>query len=245
MIFNSFVLLSVLSLSAFAVPHSAHNHRGLASRVSARETPALPHVGKKRSMTKRCRTRPPPVAAAADPPANPKPEVENPKPQEPKPKPQEEATKPPKDDSKPKPEEDKPKPTPEEPETKPPKDDKPAQSEPGGLHFSLFGNNQGHGTFYNTGLTACGKSFKDTDYIAAVSAQVFDSYPGATANPNLNPICGKKLKATWKGKSVVVEVQDRCAGCETDKDVDLTPTAFQQIADLGVGRIRDLDWQFI
>lgn len=41
-----------------------------------------------------------------------------------------------------------------------------------------------------------------------------------------------------KGKSVVVEVQDRCAGCETDKDVDLTPTAFQQIADLGVGRIR-------
>lgn len=133
MIFNSFVLLSVLSLSAFAVPHSAHNHRGLASRVSARETPALPHVGKKRSMTKRCRTRPPPVAAAADPPANPKPEVENPKPQEPKPKPQEEATKPPKDDSKPKPEEDKPKPTPEEPETKPPKDDKPAQSEPGGM----------------------------------------------------------------------------------------------------------------
>ena len=240
MIFNSFVLLSVLSLTALAVPHSAHNHRGLASRVSAREASALPHVGKKRSMTKRCRTRPPPVAVAPEPQVeaepqqkpDPKPEADAPKPQDSKPKPQD-----------PKPEEDKPeadKPEADKPETKP--DPKP---EPGGLHFSLFGNNRGHGTFYNTGLTACGKSFQDTDFIAAVSAQVFDSYPGATANPNLNPICGKKLRASYKGKSVVVEVQDRCAGCETDKDVDLTPTAFQQIADLGIGRIRDLDWQFI
>lgn len=32
-------------------------------------------------------------------------------------------------------------------------------------------------TFYMTGLTACGVTNKDTDYIAAVSHLLFDTYP--------------------------------------------------------------------
>lgn len=54
------------------------------------------------------------------------------------------------------------------------------------------------GTFYNVGLGACGITNVDTDFIAAVSYDFFDSYPGATANPNLNPLCGQSVQATCK-----------------------------------------------
>lgn len=42
----------------------------------------------------------------------------------------------------------------------------------------------GDGTFYETGLGACGITNVDSDFIAAVGYQFFDNYPGATANPN-------------------------------------------------------------
>ncbi|KAG8936148.1 hypothetical protein FRC02_004176 [Tulasnella sp. 418] len=37
----------------------------------------------------------------------------------------------------------------------------------------------GEATFYDTGLTACGITNKDSDFIAAVAASRFDSFPGA------------------------------------------------------------------
>jgi hypothetical protein len=46
------------------------------------------------------------------------------------------------------------------------------------------------GTYYSTGLNACGTTDKDSDSIVAVSMAVFDTYPGAGANPNLNPCAG-------------------------------------------------------
>jgi hypothetical protein len=51
-------------------------------------------------------------------------------------------------------------------------------------------------TYYATGLGACGITNTDTDYIAAVSHLMFDTWPGWNgANPNNNPICGKKIRA--------------------------------------------------
>lgn len=49
--------------------------------------------------------------------------------------------------------------------------------------------------------------------VAAVSRQLFDTVPGAGANPNNNPICGKKAQVSLNGKSVVVSLEDRCEAC--------------------------------
>ena len=54
-------------------------------------------------------------------------------------------------------------------------------------------------TYYATGLGSCGIVNVDTDYIAAASHILFDSFPGYNGvNPNSNPICGKKATATCK-----------------------------------------------
>lgn len=42
----------------------------------------------------------------------------------------------------------------------------------------------------------------------AVSHLIYDTFPGATANPNNNPVCGRKIAATWSGNTVTVTVQD-------------------------------------
>jgi expansin (peptidoglycan-binding protein) len=70
---------------------------------------------------------------------------------------------------------------------------------------------------------------------ATLPAAQFDAAsPGG--NPNANPYCGKKTQITSGRKSVVVTVVDRCAGCATG-DVDLSPAAFDQLADPSVGRL--------
>ncbi|KAF9521085.1 hypothetical protein BS47DRAFT_1286414, partial [Hydnum rufescens UP504] len=87
------------------------------------------------------------------------------------------------------------------------------------------------------GLGACGKTHRDGDFIAAIDKSLFDTYPGAGPNPNKNPVCGKKVTATHKGKSVTVTVVDRCgAGCKK-YDLDLSPAAFRKLAPHDAGRI--------
>ncbi|EJD33060.1 hypothetical protein AURDEDRAFT_177854 [Auricularia subglabra TFB-10046 SS5] len=45
----------------------------------------------------------------------------------------------------------------------------------------------------------------------AHTAQVFDTYPGAGANLNLNPVCGKQASVSYGGKSITIII-DRCTG---------------------------------
>jgi hypothetical protein len=107
----------------------------------------------------------------------------------------------------------------------------------------MNGPHSGDGTFYSTGLDACGDTDHDTDFIAAIGHQAFDNFPGAGANPNNNPICGRKVTAQYQGKSVTVVIKDRCAGCD-EFSLDFSPTAFQQLAPLGVGRISGMTWNW-
>ncbi|KAF7300303.1 DPBB-1 domain-containing protein [Mycena chlorophos] len=120
----------------------------------------------------------------------------------------------------------------------------------------------GDATYYAPGLGACGRKNKSSDLIVAVSKNIYDTYPGATANPNTNPICGKKLKASCKrsvqheepqeanesrarldkGKSVSLTVVDRCPGCSPD-DLDMTETAFGLLAPPPEGRIK-IEWSW-
>ncbi|KAG8910554.1 hypothetical protein FRC01_006266 [Tulasnella sp. 417] len=102
----------------------------------------------------------------------------------------------------------------------------------------------GDATFYKVGLNACGTVDKPTDMIAAIASQNFDSYPGATGNPNKNPICGKQVEACWEGNCVTVRLRDRCDGCQ-ENDLDFSPSAFQKLADLELGRLKGMKWRYV
>jgi hypothetical protein len=105
----------------------------------------------------------------------------------------------------------------------------------------LFGPQSGQGTFYATGLGACGITNADTDFIAAVSFLLFDTYPDYDGvNPNTNPVCNKRVQATYQGKSVTVAITDRCTGCKIT-DLDFSPSAFDTLANPSLGRI-DIGW---
>jgi hypothetical protein len=109
----------------------------------------------------------------------------------------------------------------------------------------MTGTQTGQGTFYATGLGACGITNKDTDFIAAVSHLLFDNFPGYEAgDPNSNPVCNRKISATYQGKSVTVTVTDRCTGC-AETDLDFSPSAFDTIADPSVGRISGMQWVWV
>lgn len=99
----------------------------------------------------------------------------------------------------------------------------------------------GEGTYYSTGLGACGQTNSDTDYIVAISHELYDKYT-PNGNPNKNTLCGKKIQASYQGKSVEVTVVDRCEGCSY-YDLDFSPSAFSQIADQSLGRI-DITWKW-
>lgn len=88
-------------------------------------------------------------------------------------------------------------------------------------------------TYFNPGLGACGETNGDGDYITAVSAALFDSQ---------RP-CGRNIRVSYQGRSIVVRVVDRCAGCAYN-DLDLSPAAFQAvIGDLGIGRT-NAQWEW-
>lgn len=104
------------------------------------------------------------------------------------------------------------------------------------------GDHSGEGTFYSTGLGACGKTNQDTDYIVAVSHILYEENQ-VNGNSNDNSLCGKKIKATYEGNSVEVTVVDSCEGC-SENDLDFSPSAFSQLADESLGRI-DITWEWV
>ncbi|KAI0790248.1 RlpA-like double-psi beta-barrel-protein domain-containing protein-containing protein [Irpex lacteus] len=97
--------------------------------------------------------------------------------------------------------------------------------------------NTGSATFFTPGLGSCGINSSAADHIVAVSASFFDTFPGATANPNTNPVCGRKMTVSFQGKSTTATVVDRCPGCGPT-DVDLSPAAFNDLASPDLGRIQ-------
>ncbi|KAM5539631.1 hypothetical protein V8D89_006740 [Ganoderma adspersum] len=73
------------------------------------------------------------------------------------------------------------------------------------------------------------------------------SFPDTGTNPNLNPMCGRKMKLTaadTKSVSVTVEDTSGCPMCAVG-GIDLSPVAFQQLADLAVGRLHNVSWTLL
>jgi len=70
-----------------------------------------------------------------------------------------------------------------------------------------------------------------------------------TPNPNDNPFCNRRIRATRRSEgqntnvTVDVTVVDRCTACKT-WDLDFSPGAFQLMADISLGRV-DVTWAFL
>ncbi|KAF8528563.1 RlpA-like double-psi beta-barrel-protein domain-containing protein-containing protein [Gautieria morchelliformis] len=102
--------------------------------------------------------------------------------------------------------------------------------------------NTGDVTFFAPGLGACGKTNSASDLMVAVSFEFFNSFGPQT---NGNPICGRQIQATAPGgKTVTVTVEDKCAGC-AQFDLDMSPAAFDQLADPSVGRLHGVTWHLL
>ncbi|RKP10147.1 RlpA-like double-psi beta-barrel-protein domain-containing protein-containing protein [Thamnocephalis sphaerospora] len=98
---------------------------------------------------------------------------------------------------------------------------------------------RGDGTFYNMegGYTACGEQHTDDEFYAAISPEWFKA-----SNPNADPMCKKcALVKGPKGK-VKVHINDKCPPCARNS-IDLTPAAFNKIADKEAGRVQ-ISWSF-
>ncbi|KAF9065126.1 RlpA-like double-psi beta-barrel-protein domain-containing protein-containing protein [Rhodocollybia butyracea] len=94
----------------------------------------------------------------------------------------------------------------------------------------------GDGTFFVPGLGACGFTNTSSQLVAALGHIDFDSFG--------NPVCKRQVKASSGGKSVTVEIVDRCAGCAGEFDLDFSETAFAVLAPLSAGRI-PITWEFV
>ncbi|KAJ7223522.1 hypothetical protein GGX14DRAFT_352272, partial [Mycena pura] len=107
-------------------------------------------------------------------------------------------------------------------------------------------------TYYTPGemnATACGPKHQDSDPIAALAHDFFDNYPGATADPNNNPLCGRQIIITATGRSgeqvtAPATIADRCGDCNITTSVDVTGVIFDQFADTSVGRLYNISWDW-
>ncbi|KAF1960588.1 hypothetical protein CC80DRAFT_260533 [Byssothecium circinans] len=90
-------------------------------------------------------------------------------------------------------------------------------------------------TFYSPGLGACGQHSGPGEAVVAISHYTFDPNT-PDGNPNHNKLCGKMMRITKDGRSVDVQVVDRCEGCQ-ERDVDVPIPIFQQLADPTLGRV--------
>ena len=93
------------------------------------------------------------------------------------------------------------------------------------------GEFSGDMTYYDpsVGQSACGPVFQQTDFVAAISLQ----------RPRE---CEKCAVIHYQGKSVKVQVRDRCGACKID-DIDVSPIAFRALAPQQLGRVR-VTWSF-
>ncbi|KAJ2353053.1 hypothetical protein GGF43_003585, partial [Coemansia sp. RSA 2618] len=89
----------------------------------------------------------------------------------------------------------------------------------------------GDGTYYTPGLGSCGKTNTDSDLIAAINAPQY----GTNANPNQAEVCGKCALVKGPKGEVKVTITDRCPVCKSG-DLDLSPSAFEQIGEFDDGR---------
>jgi hypothetical protein len=100
-------------------------------------------------------------------------------------------------------------------------------------------------TFFQTGLGACGIDNDDSQFIVAISIELFNDIPGYDGeNPNNNPACNRLIKITYQGNSITVKVVDACQACGRTS-LDLSFAAFMALAPLALGRLFGATWEWV
>ncbi|GME82831.1 unnamed protein product [[Candida] boidinii] len=87
---------------------------------------------------------------------------------------------------------------------------------------------------------ACGSTSTSEDYVVAIAESLYTSL--GTSNEWISSACGKMINASYNGKKIQVKVVDACASCST-YDLDFSPAAFGDLADLSVGVIQ-VTWEW-
>ncbi|KAH7341660.1 RlpA-like double-psi beta-barrel-protein domain-containing protein-containing protein [Rhizoctonia solani] len=124
----------------------------------------------------------------------------------------------------------------------------PVDSTPAGTHElaarAPYDVHNGWATYYNpsVGTGACGWNNRDDEWVAAVGTALFQEMM-VDGNPNHSQACGKTANVSWNGKTIKVGIVDRCYACGYN-DIDLSPSAFQQFAGLGTGKLQGVSWKF-
>ncbi|KAG6845776.1 hypothetical protein H0H87_003830 [Tephrocybe sp. NHM501043] len=272
MLSNVLVLLFCLAASVNALS-THHAHRGLAHRAVAHRA-AIPRTIRKRADGKRCKVRSSSVAAST----TLKPQaaaVSTPKVQPTTTPKAESTTTPQAANTTPKATTTSPKAEPtttkaEPTTTKAPATTKatttkaPATTAASNAPSFMVGTQTGQGTFYTTGLGACGITNTDSDAIAAVSHLLFDSFPQwirwlqPQQQSHVRPKGPGNLYVIFLGPgfmtltspltdgdaSVTVTLTDRCEACALT-DLDFSPSAFSKLAAFSVGRINNMKWVWL
>ncbi|KIM49060.1 hypothetical protein M413DRAFT_15265 [Hebeloma cylindrosporum] len=136
----------------------------------------------------------------------------------------------------------KPTPTPTAARQQAPSAPAPVATPPSGNSAASSVQTGGFATFfYQNGVAgACGTVHKDTDLIAAIDG---DRYGNLGARSSL---CGKKVKITnpKNQKSVTVTIADACPTCKNSNSIDLSVSAFKNIATLDEGMV-GITWSFV
>ncbi|KAB5595498.1 hypothetical protein CTheo_959 [Ceratobasidium theobromae] len=101
---------------------------------------------------------------------------------------------------------------------------------------------RGWATNYNTqtGRGACGWNNKNSEHVVAIGKPLWESTQDGNGTSSK---CGKTATVRYKGKSVQVRVVDECPVCGYN-DIDLSISAFTQLADKNDGKIEGITWSF-
>ena len=85
---------------------------------------------------------------------------------------------------------------------------------------------------------ACGKVNPDTALIAAMDSALYGN------SGNASPLCGKQVKITNtnNGKTVTVVVADDCPTCTNAQSIDLSHSAFLEIAAEADGMVPSMSY---
>lgn len=98
----------------------------------------------------------------------------------------------------------------------------------------------GVATYYSVGADNCGTSSTDSDYVCAISQQLYNTVANSES---ISEYCGHKINITYNGKTIQVTVVDSCESCDANH-LDLSPTAFSALADENLGVI-DITWEWV
>ncbi|KAH9835189.1 RlpA-like double-psi beta-barrel-protein domain-containing protein-containing protein [Rhodofomes roseus] len=96
--------------------------------------------------------------------------------------------------------------------------------------------NTGTGTWYEVGLGACGSTDADSDYVVAISHDIYGS--GDNCNQYM------RIENTANGQVAYGQTRDKCMGCESTA-IDMSPSLFQALgASLDDGTVT-VSWNFM